>query len=1466
MSDIARLGFSVDTQGLKKGEKALDSFAKTGESTEKRTDNSSKKIIKDFEGIEKAVGKTAAEVVRAERETAKAHKLATKELAKRSRGFGQAGIQVQQFVGQVQGGQGIMLAFSQQSADLGIVLGAPLLGAVAGISASLIGLLIPTLLSANKEVENLTKNTDKLIQTFSKLNDAQKLIAQQGLQEELKGQVKRFGELFNEVQKLEKEVVVSRRQERRGGIVSLMFDPEQTNNELVASKLALSTLSIELEKTAEQIRSLAEDNVNKTAIDETIEALQKQANMYGANERAAALFEASVLGANSAQLLAISSTFDLIDAKKQEIEATKEATALNKLVGNITSSIEKQVIALRDGANASLEFTVAKRLGLAEDKKIPEVIQKQIDALTKLKKAKKEAADNLKDIKKLEVARKQEAKDFEKLTKEIDNFGGTWTKTGSIIVDVFGDISDAMNDYMSQLREIESNEKSLAEARKKEGANFAEITRLQSKLESDRIGAELSGLKAASKAGESLFDEKTAAAKSFAALNKIITIAEIALSFQKMAAGTVEAGVHVANETTKQGANALTAITSAFAAPFPINFVAGAAMIGIMANLLGGAFGGGGGGSFDATESRQEAQGTGTVFGSDEKSQSILESQERFENLQIDQLSELRGIRSSLDSLSLGISQLAGSIVVGNIGEFGGQTGEISRSFAGFSSTKKKVIDQGINFIGQSLGDIIDGGILQAQAFFDVEKTKSSFFGLSKSTSLKTEFQSIDEAIQNQMADIFGFIGDTVLQSAKLLGFETTTILKQSFSESDFLDNENIKDFLIGRFTSVFTEVEVSLEEALSQFQVNIGKVSLEGLSGEEIEAELQAVFSKQADLIAEFLVPSIAEYQKIGEGLFDTLTRVTKEQVVFNSNIERMGFDLSALSNVIQIDVAQSIIQLIGGLDNFTEASNSFFENFFTEAEQFEQLESSLGEAFDSLGLSMSGSREEFRALIEGIDLTTESGQALFAALLELNPALSEFFDELEQIERQRTSLQIELLKLQGNAEEALALQREIQLAGMDESLITLQLLIFAEEDRIVLLKEQQQEVRNSFGMLEKAIDLEKQRATAIFDISKMAHDAEILRIDNLRTALDAENELRKQNLASAESALNDSFNAEMKRIQDSANTEISLIQEISNIRVEALTDERSAISATASSMKLLVNTINSSLGLSGSTNLIAALAGARGGDFSKAQALDVAGLAKLDPSGFSSAEDLAVQQAINQNRLKEISDLAGSQLSESERMLAAIEMQIEATQSSSENQINAIRELTENQVTALQEQLNSLLGIDSSVLSVNEAINEFGIAQQELDSLNYDLEQQKLDMLVESANEVFALHEQGYADELERLDAILDDNEELLNAALGIDASVLSVAEAITALNNSIFALAAGSGGGTSIPASPFAPVVNGNNNQEAKQEETINVLKSIREDNLLVQRELVKNTKSTARILQRIEINGIDTRSID
>lgn len=84
--------------------------------------------------------------------------------------LGQAGIQVQQFVGQLQGGQSAMVALAQQSADLGIVLGAPLIGVFVSLAAVLAGTLAPAIFGSVSNIEKLQKAIEntKVIMTLGK--------------------------------------------------------------------------------------------------------------------------------------------------------------------------------------------------------------------------------------------------------------------------------------------------------------------------------------------------------------------------------------------------------------------------------------------------------------------------------------------------------------------------------------------------------------------------------------------------------------------------------------------------------------------------------------------------------------------------------------------------------------------------------------------------------------------------------------------------------------------------------------------------------------------------------------------------------------------------------------------------------------------------------------------------------------------------------------------------------------------------------------------------------------------------------------------------------------------------------------------------------------------------------------------------------------------------------------------------
>ena len=197
------------------------------------------------------------------------------------RNAGMAGIQVQQFVGQIQGGQSAMLALSQQSADLGFVLGAPLLGAVVGITASFASFLLPMLRDSKEETEDLT---DALRQLASQESLTAKEAA---ILSEAEGRV--VAKNLNKKRALLEEIAdaeaLARRQ--RGAIATAGTDQEEieryskgleeTEANLSKLRVAFVVTNKEIEKGTRNIISYNE-NINKPkggAIDGQLIAIQQ---------------------------------------------------------------------------------------------------------------------------------------------------------------------------------------------------------------------------------------------------------------------------------------------------------------------------------------------------------------------------------------------------------------------------------------------------------------------------------------------------------------------------------------------------------------------------------------------------------------------------------------------------------------------------------------------------------------------------------------------------------------------------------------------------------------------------------------------------------------------------------------------------------------------------------------------------------------------------------------------------------------------------------------------------------------------------------------------------------------------------------------------------------------------------------------------------------------------------------------
>jgi len=118
---------------------------------EQKITNSAKKIQQAFKNTDTSLSRTNTQLARQSKNTAKS----AKSMGGMGRSAGQASIQLQQFTGQVSGGVNPLIAFSQQAADLGIVMGAPLLGSIVGIGAAIGVVLLPELFKSKSALQEL---------------------------------------------------------------------------------------------------------------------------------------------------------------------------------------------------------------------------------------------------------------------------------------------------------------------------------------------------------------------------------------------------------------------------------------------------------------------------------------------------------------------------------------------------------------------------------------------------------------------------------------------------------------------------------------------------------------------------------------------------------------------------------------------------------------------------------------------------------------------------------------------------------------------------------------------------------------------------------------------------------------------------------------------------------------------------------------------------------------------------------------------------------------------------------------------------------------------------------------------------------------------------------------------------------------------------------------------------------------
>lgn len=552
---------------------------------------------------------------------------------------------------------------------------------------------------------------------------------------------------------------------------------------------------------------------------------------------------------------------------------------------------------------------------------------------------------SLQQLKKEEKERNKSFRDTDKAVKAANNLADAWDKVSTNIGSAFGGITNAINKAVKQqiaygkglqnlqvqtsiLQSVQTN--TLEQQTAKEN-KLLQLEAAKGDLQNANTTAQLGQISAIASATASGFEKGSKAAKVF----------EIASN----AAATAQALVAIATQGLGDPYTAFGRI---------------AAMIATM-TALGISISGSGGGGSGSGSSPPPAQGSGTVLGDPAaQSESLDNSLQRLEDIGVEQFGELTGILKEMQDLNSNITRLSTGLIrsfgnfsgqgfgdlglgttpgleISNAAQFidpvieaekflfkelgqltGGVVGDITSGLIDLSSSvldgvssfifggsvRKRLGETGLFIAEQTFGALSEG--IDASAFATVNIKKTGTFG-STSRKQVDEFADLGVQAENSLQLIFESIGKTVSGSLDILGLSATN--------------------------------------ALDDFTVEIGKINLKDLSSDEARAELSAVFQAFSDDLTLFVLPSMLEFQKAGEGLFETLNRVVVETTTFKNSLELLGkadplegitatkarsftgVDRESVEESF-IRQSQSAIEAAGGIEEFNKAVNEFTKN----------------------------------------------------------------------------------------------------------------------------------------------------------------------------------------------------------------------------------------------------------------------------------------------------------------------------------------------------------------------------------------------------------------------------------------------------------------------------------------------------------------------------------------------------------
>ena len=206
---------------------------------------------------------------------------------------------------------------------------------------------------------------------------------------------------------------------------------------------------------------------------------------------------------------------------------------------------------------------------------------------------------------------------------------------------------------------------------------------------------------------------------------------------------------------------------------------------------------------------------------------------------------------------------------------------------------------------------------------------------------------------------------------------------------------DNTYDATIGSVEDLFERLNVTLTDGvLDGLNIDAVQISTKNKTSEEIQKELEVFFGD----VAHEAVFAISEATNAGLSgfTFEHLTEFVNNLYGVNDVIKHLNvglFDMTATGGFM----AEQLSVWAGGFDALRSSLATYYDAFFTEAEKSANVLGDVRKEFSAIGVTLPETRQGYRDMVEALDLTTESGRAMFVTLTGLAGDAAQAYSVLE-------------------------------------------------------------------------------------------------------------------------------------------------------------------------------------------------------------------------------------------------------------------------------------------------------------------------------------------------------------------------------------------------------------------------------------------------------------------------------------